>query len=142
MAIWTSKYFTYKEATLSQVAVRKGIDNTPAREVENNMIFTAFKLDQVREFLGSAVRVSSWYRSPLLNTAVGGAMTSGHLQGYCVDFTCPAYGEPAEIFQALKESGIVYDQLILEFNSWVHISFDPRMRRENLVYNGKYYRKV
>lgn len=142
MAIWTSKYFTYKEAVFSQVAVRKGIDNTPAREVENNMIFTASCLDQVREFLGSAVHVSSWYRSPALNAAVGGAISSGHLQGYCVDFTCPAFGEVAEIFQALKESGIVYDQLILEFNSWVHISFDPRMRRENLVYNGKFYRKV
>jgi len=50
-----------------------------------------------------------------------------------VDFTCPKFGTPAQIVAALVESDIQFDQVILEFQRWVHISFSPRNRRQALV---------
>jgi len=50
-----------------------------------------------------------------------------------VDFTCPQFGTPAEVMSAIVQSKIQYDQVILEFNRWVHISFSPRNRRVALV---------
>jgi hypothetical protein len=49
-----------------------------------------------------------------------------------VDFVCPDYGAPRRIVEAIRHSGIPFDQLICE-GSWVHISFDRRLRRECLT---------
>lgn len=129
-----TKHFTMEELTQSQTADRKGLDNTPKGEELNNLVQTAHMMEKVREILnGKPVLVSSGYRSPKVNRAVGGSRTSAHMTGWAVDFICPGFGTPREICEAIKASGMTYDQLIWEFGRWVHISFDPRKRGEDLT---------
>lgn len=141
---WPSKYFTEEETTRSAIAVRKGIENLPVSILtQSNIVNAAHALDYVRDLLGTPILVDSWYRSPEVNTLVGGAPNSAHLSGWAIDFISPKFGTPADIFQFLtKLQELKFDQLILEFNHWVHISFDPRNRQHKLVYNGKSYREV
>ena len=68
------KFFTIKELTRSSTALRKKINNSPTEEVKNNLIELVDKiLDPVREKWGKPIIVSSGYRCPTLNVAVGGA---------------------------------------------------------------------
>lgn len=122
-----SPHFTLEELVLSQTAARKGIDNAPTPEVVDNLERLADVLEQVRSLLkGRSVLVSSGYRSPALNRAVGGSATSRHMQGLAADFTAPAFGTVLEIARTIAASGIAYDQLIHEYGSWVHIGLAPQ----------------
>lgn len=129
-----SPHFTLAELTASQTAARRGIDNSPPPEIVANLQATAGGMEKVREILGDQViTVSSGYRSPELNKAVGGSVGSAHRTGHAVDFNCYGFGSPLEVCEAIARSGLHYDQLIHEFGRWVHISFDPRGRRQNLT---------
>jgi zinc D-Ala-D-Ala carboxypeptidase len=126
--------FRLSEFTNSQTAERQGIDNTPPPAVIEALRKTAGHMEQVRTLLGgNAIVISSGYRSPALNKSIGGAATSQHTKGEAVDFTCPAFGSPADIVKAIKASSIEYDQVILEFNRWVHISFTNKPRKQALI---------
>jgi hypothetical protein len=136
---YISKYFTWAEAVGSQTAARRHIDNSPDNVATAAIENTAQHMDRVRELLGHPILVSSWYRSLKLNTAIGSKPTSQHCRGEAVDFICPAFGTPADIFWELKPSSIDYDQLILELGRWIHISFNESPRRQALEYDGKTY---
>jgi len=127
-----SKYFTLEEVINSQTATRRGLDNTPPEDVKINLALTCHSADAVREFLGKPMLVSSGYRSPAVNAAVGGAQRSAHMLGYALDFISPAFGTPEEIVKAVCKSDIDFDQIIME-GTWVHLSFAPAMRRQALV---------
>lgn len=127
-----SPHFTLAELTVSEMAARKGIDNTPPDAVIARLKHAALGLEAIRIRLGAPIIVSSGYRSPDLNKAVGGSKTSAHMDGDAVDFICPGYGAPGAIVSALKDSGIAFDQLIEEFGRWVHVSFAPAMRGQVL----------
>lgn len=127
-----SPHFTLAELTASETAARRGIDNDPPPEVIERLKHTALGLEAVRIRLGAPIIVSSGYRSPDLNAAVGGSRNSDHTRGDAADFICPGFGGPSTIVSALKDSGIAFDQLIEEFGRWVHISFGPRMRGQVL----------
>lgn len=137
-----SKYFTIEELIASQTAARKRIDNSPTLEHLGNLKRTAMRADIVRDMLGHPMIVSSGYRCAALNVAVGGSKTSSHTQGHAIDFTCPGFGTARQVFDALKKSGIKFDQLILEYpespGAWVHIGFAEPMRNQHLVYDGQY----
>jgi hypothetical protein len=140
-----SPHFSVEEATASQTASRLGIDNTIPDDLMPHVFSAAVGLELVRKELNShAIMVSSWYRCPELNKAVGSKPTSAHTTGYAIDFTCPTSGSPAHIVAALVRSKVPFDQLIQEFyepgktGGWVHISFDPKMRGQALIidHNG------
>lgn len=137
-----SKYFTLEEMVFSQTAARRGIDNSPCTGVIPVITSTACKMDKVRKLLGHPVIVSSGYRSPELNAAIGGSPSSSHVKGEAVDFICPGFGPVREVFDAIRKSDLEFDQLIVEFGRWVHIGFGPNNRRECLIYNGGAYREV
>ena len=128
-----SPHFTLEELTVTN----KPLDNSPPNNILEVLRTTAFFMEQVREVLGNApIKINSGYRSPEVNKAVSGSKTSAHLFGYAVDFT--ATGQtPYTIANVLARSDIKFDQLIYE-GTWVHISFDPKMRREVLTahHNG------
>lgn len=127
-----SAHFTLEELTRSDIALRKGIDNTPTDETVGNLTDLAAALEQVRSFLGFPLYVNSAYRSPKVNTAVGGSPTSAHCRGYAADFVSPQFGSPKEVCMAIMESDLPFDQLIFE-GTWVHLSVDPRLRGEVLT---------
>jgi hypothetical protein len=125
-------HFNLDELTVSQTAARRGIDNDPPDAVVERLRKTCAGLEQVRALLGHPIFISSGYRSPELNAAIGGSDRSAHTQGWAADFICPAYGTPPDIVREIAGSGIKFDQLIEEFGRWVHISFDPRGRQQVL----------
>lgn len=140
-----SAYFSLEELVASQYASRHGIDNTPDQATMINLTDTAFKMDDVRHLLGKPILVSSGYRSPALNKAIGGSKTSSHTTGNAVDFTCPTFGTIENVFDRIRHSGIKFDQLILEFpnrGGWVHIGFGTKARGQCLSYDGKTYSEV
>jgi hypothetical protein len=132
-----SKHFSLDEFTASQTAVRKGIDNTPPENVIENLRMLANTLEHVRSLLGNnPIRISSGFRCLALNRAIGGSKVSAHTLGYAVDFTCPGFGTPKEVADKIAASTIKFDQLIYE-GTWIHLSVDPRNRRELLTAHFK-----
>lgn len=127
-----SEHFTLAEFTASQTAARRGIDNTPDAATVQMLKNTAFQMEKVRSLLGVSINVSSAYRSPTLNRAIGGSATSAHCRGEAVDFTAPSFGTPKEICKLIEKSGIKFDQLIYE-RTWVHIAFDSSPRQQVLT---------
>lgn len=125
-----SSHFTLEEATVSDTAVRLGIDNTPDAETLNNMAQAAKLMETVRQLLDVPIFVTSWFRCEEVNRAVGGAHRPGidHSSGWCVDFRAPGFGTPLEVCRAIRDSGMKFDQLIYE-GTWVHLSFAPPMRQ-------------
>jgi zinc D-Ala-D-Ala carboxypeptidase len=121
-----SPHFSLDELIFSQTSARLGIDNTPDAAVLVNLKRLAGVLEQVRETLGGTpIVVSSGYRSPNLNKAVGGAQSSAHLTGLAVDFTAPHFGSVMATAKAIARSGIEFDQLIFEYGRWVHLGLAP-----------------
>jgi zinc D-Ala-D-Ala carboxypeptidase len=123
-------HFALEELCCTQ---HRGVENRPTPEVAANLRATAAQMEAIRSLLGDKViTVSSGYRSPQLNRLVGGAATSAHLSGRAVDFNCYGFGPPLEVCRAITASALAFDQLIEE-GTWVHISFDPRLRRRVLT---------
>jgi zinc D-Ala-D-Ala carboxypeptidase len=127
-----TEHFTLEELCFSSTAERLGIDNTPGEEITANLNVLARGLEQVRALLGQPMHIDSGYRCADLNAAVKGAKESAHLSGFAADFISPSFGEPLSIVRAITGSGIAFDQCIQE-GTWVHISFDPKSRREVLT---------
>lgn len=129
-----SDHFTLAELTVSAAAARKGLDNTPPPEIVDQLILTADRMEKVRALLGGhPIRVTSGYRSPAVNKAVGGSATSAHRTGHAVDFTCPGFGTPAQVAAHLAKHLKGFDQIIEEFGQWVHVGFGPGQRGELLT---------
>lgn len=132
-----SENFTLAEMIHSNTAVARGLDNTPPPKVLDQLYLTADRMERVRAILGNKpIRVTSGYRGPEVNRAVGGSRNSAHMTGHAVDFTCPEFGTVAEVARALANAGTAlgpFDQIIEEFGSWVHIGFGPGDRRQLLT---------
>lgn len=135
-------YFTISELTRSATAQSRGIDNTPTPAVRAKLqdLITNC-LNPIRRLYGRPIIVSSGYRSPQLNAAVGGVANSQHTTGEAADLVPASGGSLAGIFRAAVQWGN-YDQLIIEQkgnSKWVHVSYGPRNRRKILAYkNGSY----
>ena len=132
-----SPHFTLKELTASELADRQGIDNQPTDvKVKNHLKFLAKNLEDVRECLGSPIHINSAYRCLMVNALLGSKPTSAHVKGLAADFVCPGFGTPKEIVKRLSSSNVAYDQLILEFDRWVHIAFSEEgyiPRKQTLI---------
>lgn len=121
-----SKHFTLTELSISATATRKGLNNTPpADKVANLTRLCNELLEPIREIAGKPVTVTSGYRSPAVNAAVGGAIKSAHLSGFAADINCFSYGTSRQfatlLVKELRARNIKFDQLILEFDTWVHV---------------------
>jgi zinc D-Ala-D-Ala carboxypeptidase len=135
-----SEHFTLEELSFSEAAARLGLDNIPGPTVITNLGLVAAAMEKIRTLLGDRpIAVHSGYRSPEVNRAVGGVVTSAHCHGLACDFVCPAFGTPAEVALAILKSDIEYDQLILEYG-WVHVGLAQEgllSRREALTKRSK-----
>lgn len=120
--IHVSQHFTLAEVIHSETALKLKISNMPDTEDLITCVRTAQKMEEIRTFLNVPISVNSWYRSEVVNNAVGSKPTSQHRIGEAVDFVAPQFGTPLQICKAIISCGIPFDQLILE-HTWVHISF-------------------
>ena len=129
-----SPHFTLEEMTRSEYAARRNLNNDPSETVIKNLARLCGLLEEVRALVGRAIVVQSGYRSPEVNRGIGGSRNSQHISGCAADIR--AVGLSADdLMLEVSESKVAYDQLILEFNSWVHISVPsvpstkPRLQR-------------
>lgn len=120
-----SEHFTLAELTASQAASRHGLDNTPSPNEIASLKRLARTLEAVRELLNAPIIISSGYRSIPVNRCVGGDRSSMHVHGLAADFIAPAYGPTIQVANAISASGIEFDQLINEYDRWVHIGLAP-----------------
>ncbi len=122
-----TKHFTLAELTRSNTAARLKLDNTPAQEIVPRLVRTAEMLERIRSTLGAPVTVTSGYRAPAVNRAVGGVTSSDHAQGHAADIVAPGFGSPYRIAKLLAPlvDTLGIGQLILEGingKQWVHVS--------------------
>ena len=133
-----SEHFSLSEFPNSQTAARRRIDNTPPPAVIRALTDWCQHIGEpVRRQFGP-VKISSGYRSPALNRAVGGSKTSQHVLGQAADIECP--GVPNGELARWISRNTDFDQLILEFytpgqpsSGWVHVSWRPIDRRRQTL---------
>ena len=141
-----SEHVSYKEGVYSNTATRRGIDNTPNDEQLDNMELIAKEVfEPVRVWVGGPIKINSFFRSPDLNTAIGGSSKSQHCKGQAMDID-DTFGKAtnAEMYNFIKEN-LDFDQMIWEFGSddnpnWVHVSYvseDKNRRRCLKAYKEK-----
>jgi hypothetical protein len=124
----------------SETAARHNIDQTPSNEVLMNLRRLALFLEDVRKLLDKPIHINSAYRSPLANEAVGGKKTSQHCRGTAADIKVKGM-TPDQVVRAIVKSGLQYDQVIREFDSWTHVSIsngkDIAPRKQALIIDKK-----
>ena len=134
-----SKNFSLQELIKSQTAERKGIDNTPSPEHQENLkLLCTSILQPIRDHFSRVVSVSSGYRSPALCEAIGSKTTSQHARGEAADFEI--FGLSNKTLADYIDSELHYDQLILEYwkesdpnSGWVHCSFSAGNNRKQYL---------
>jgi len=125
-----TEHFSLDELVNSQIATRRRIDNTPTDRIVDNLKSTAAVLEEIRALVGKPIVVSSGYRCPALNVAVGGASKSMHVQGLAADIN--AVGLSArELAQKIAASDILFDQVIFE-GHWVHVGLSEKEPRRQV----------
>jgi len=142
--MFLSKNLTLQEVTTSQTATRLKIKNVPTEKVIENLKQVAENIFQpVREHFDVPIRVSSGYRSPELNKAVGGSKNSQHTLGQALDIQGTNGVTNAQIFEFIR-ANLLFDQLIWEYGddknpAWVHVSYrsDAVNRGQVLVIGSK-----
>ena len=127
--------FKISELIHSDRAVEKNINNMPDINSLDCMLELIVNcLQPIRDLIKKPMIITSGYRCKEVNKLIGGAENSQHLKGQAVDFKIQGM-KPAEIVGIIKESGIEYDQLINEYDSWVHVSYlKGKNRRQVLKY--------
>jgi hypothetical protein len=130
-------HFTLEELTASETAERNGWDNSPNEQELENLKRLADFLEQVKVVMGGKpIMISSGLRTKKVNDAVGSKDTSQHRLGCAADFKVPGV-TPDEVCRKIIASGIPYDQIIREYDRWIHISVpssvDTAPRRQALI---------
>ena len=134
-----SDNFSLNELTKSQTAERKGIDNTPGPNHQENLkSLCEMILQPVRDHFGQVVSVSSGYRSPELCVAIGSSTQSQHAKGEAADFEI--FGVSNKELADWINKNLDYDQLILEYwkesdpnSGWVHCSYTDGSNRKQYL---------
>lgn len=127
-----SEHFNLEEFWHSYVASNNKIDNTPPKEViENICSLVENILEPLRVKYAKPIMINSGYRCQRLNKKVGGAKNSQHLTGKAADITGGSVEENKIIYNILKEYfHNQVDQCIDEYGfNWVHVSYNGKMNR-------------
>ena len=128
-----SANFSLDEFLISQTAARHGIDQEPTPPIIKNLERLCIScLQPLRDAVNRPIFVSSGYRSPDLNSLIGGSTTSAHMQGNAADFRVSGMS-PYDTCQLIVEMGLPYDQVIQEFGQWVHLGVADILRGEELT---------
>ena len=129
MSTKVTMHFTIEELYASDTAKKKGIDNKPAVQQLINLVYlTAYVLEPLRVSMGEPIPISSGYRCPRLNEAVGGVRNSQHMTGQAADLSIGGDRAKGRKWFEYIKNHLPFDQLIWEKNprtgtEWVHVSF-------------------
>ena len=125
------QYITVNEMLHSQTAEKLNIKNVPNDPIViENLEHTIEQLDELRRLYGHPIIITSGYRCPELNKAVGGKSNSQHVKGQAADLKY----DP-ELLQFIINN-YHYDQLIEETSKrskWIHISFNKEKERMQYI---------
>ena len=132
-----SKHISYKEGVYSRTAMRLGIENEPSKKQMNSMRLIAEEVfEPLRAWVGGPIKINSFFRSPKLNTAIGGSTRSQHCHGQAIDID-DTFGRAtnAEMYDFIKKH-LDFDQMIWEFGDsnnpdWVHVSYVSEDKNRN-----------
>lgn len=135
-----SQHLTLNECIKSNTATRLGISNTPGEDHLANLKEVAeYVFEPIRNHFKVPIGISSGYRSPRLNKAVKGSLTSDHCKGMALDLDAEIFGgvTNAEIFHFIKDN-LEFKQLIWEYGddnepAWVHVSFDKNNNMKKVL---------
>jgi len=126
-------HFAWEEMAFSQTAIRLGMDNIPDELKKQNIKWLCVKiLEPIRVKQGPVI-VTSGYRCPELNKAIGGSATSQHCQGQAADIVVPGMKIEELFLWITEKTNLPYDQCIQEFGSWVHISYTRERQRKQAL---------
>ena len=126
-----SRHFWLSEFTRSATAIKRGIDNTPdIEDIESLQSLCINVLEPLRERFG-VIRITSGYRSPMLNSMVHGSPTSQHMKGQAADIYVCSTEVAKKYFNFIREN-LVFDQMLLEMKDdrgvgkvhCLHVSFN------------------
>ena len=128
------------ELTSSPTARRKGIDNTPngVQRAALTALVTNI-LDPLREAYGKPIVVTSGFRCPRLNRAVGGVAKSQHMKGEAADIRTLSDrpSDNKKLFDLIIKLGLPYDQCIDEYGyNWIHVSYTNQGNRRQILHIG------
>lgn len=125
--------FKISELIYSETAIIKSINNMPdINSLDNLLDLIFYCLQPIRDKLNEPMIITSGFRCKEINKLVGGAYNSQHLYGQAADFVVKKY-TPSQIIEKIKKSNIEFDQLINEYNKWVHISFNKGRNRHQIL---------
>jgi len=131
-----SKNFVLSEIIRSSTAKRLNINNEPSKKHLQNLSLLITNLIQpMRDAIGP-IRISSGYRNPALNRAIGGSHKSQHCKGEALDIQFWKEGKMCnkEIYDYILNSNMEFDQMINEFDfSWIHISLKKKGNRKQVL---------
>lgn len=125
-----SPNFTLEEFVSSDTAKAKKIDNTPSKEIVSNLnMLCTNVLEPLKTLVVKPIYISSGYRCLSLNTAIGGSKTSQHMEGKAADIKAKGL-TTEQLFQLIIKSNLKFDQVIQEFDRWIHISWNSMSNRQ------------
>ena len=130
---------------LEMIATKSTIPNTPATwEQLENINYVANKLQSIRDELHKPIVVTSGFRTPKLNTYVGGSRSSAHLSGLAADITCKKKEDNEKLLEAIQQhkASINPDQVIVYRDStgvirWIHLGFTTILKCPRLQFIEK-----
>lgn len=130
---------TISEFTKSNTASAKGLDNSFVNQehIDNAKLLCEKVFQPLREHIGKPITISSGYRSPKLNSAIGGSTTSQHCKGEAMDIDSQEAGMNKKYFDFIRKN-LDFDQLIWEFGNesnpdWVHVSYKSKGNRKQIL---------
>jgi zinc D-Ala-D-Ala carboxypeptidase len=129
-----TEHFTKAEMERSSTAARLGLANICPPELVSNMVNVAAHLETIRAHFNSPIHVTSCYRSPAVNSAVGGSSTSAHRYAHAADFEVQGVAN-IDLCRWAAENIQDFDQIIYEFGAtgWCHIGFTSGTPRKQIL---------
>lgn len=132
-----SRYVSYKEGVYSNTAVRKGLQNIPDESQLESMKIVAEEIfEPLRKWVGDKVKVNSFFRSPKVNSSVGGSRSSQHCKGQAIDIDDTFDNKTnAQMFKWIRDN-LEFDQMIWEHGNddnpnWIHVSYVGKVSNRN-----------
>ncbi len=129
----TELNFTISELTKSDIAIKYNINNMPdIKSLDNLLDLIFYCLQPIRTALNEPMIITSGYRNPKVNKLAKGTINSQHLKGQAADFYVKKMGVN-KVIEIIRKSQIEFDQLINEYDKWVHISFNKNNNRRQVL---------